>query len=55
MRMVADVLSEHIEKGYCIVFMDDISVALDSEKEHEQHMRAVIDTLRKNSYRLKNK
>jgi hypothetical protein len=52
MQMVSDVLKK---KGYCVVFMDDISIVSDSEEEHGRHIRAVIDTLCKTNFKLMNK
>jgi hypothetical protein len=52
MRMVASVLKEHMSKDYAVVFMDDISIYSDSAKEHEIHVRAVMDTLRKHNFKL---
>jgi hypothetical protein len=55
MRMVANALKEHISKGYGLGFMDDISVDSDSAEEHGRHVRAIMDTLRINNFKVKDK
>jgi hypothetical protein len=55
MRMIINVLKNHIKKGYCIVFMDDISVASDTKEEYGHYVYIVMDTLRKNNFNLKEK
>ena len=52
MRLMADVLFEHIDKGYCIVFIDDILVFSRNAEDYEQHVRAVMDTIRKAGFSL---
>jgi hypothetical protein len=52
MRLMYDVLKKHIEKGYCIVFLDDIMIYSKNAREHEHHVRSVLDTLRKEGFRL---
>ena len=49
-----DLLHEHIEKGYCIVFIDDMLIFSCSEADHDTlaHVKAVLDTLRKANWRL---
>jgi hypothetical protein len=45
MQMVSEVLAA--------VFIDDISINLDTEEEYVQHVRAVMDTLRKYNFKVK--
>ena len=52
MRLMADLLLEHIDKGYCIVFIDDILIFSRNDEDHECHVRAVMDTIRKAGFRL---
>jgi hypothetical protein len=52
MRMVSELLVQH--KAYCVVFIDDILFSA-TKDEHERHVRAVLDTLRKQGFRLKDK
>jgi hypothetical protein len=44
---------DHIAKSYCVVFMDYISIISDTQEEHKRHVRAVMDTLQKNNFKLK--
>jgi hypothetical protein len=53
MRMVTELLAPH--KAYCVVFIDDILIFSATMEEHERHVNAVLDTLRKNGFRLKDK
>jgi hypothetical protein len=53
MRMVSELLAPH--KAYCVVFIDDILIFSSTQDEHERHVRAVLDTLRKQGFRLKDK
>jgi hypothetical protein len=50
MRMVSELLAQH--KAYCVVFIDDILFSA-TKDEHERHVRAVLDTLRKQGFGLK--
>jgi hypothetical protein len=52
MRLMYDVLKKHIDKGHCIVFLDDIMIHSKNAREHEHHVRSVLDTLRKEGFRL---
>ena len=52
MRPMADLLFEHIDKGYCIVFIDDILVFSRTAEDHERHVWSVMDTIRKASFHL---
>ena len=52
MHLIADLLIEHIDKGYCIVFIDDILISSRSDEDHERHVRAVMDTIRTVGFRL---
>lgn len=45
MRLMADLLFEHIDKGCCIVFIDDILVFSRDDEDHERHGRAIMDTI----------
>jgi hypothetical protein len=52
MRMMSGVLDEHIRKGYCVVFLDDILILSDSQEEHDRHVRAIMATLQSHGFRL---
>lgn len=55
MRMVSQLPTEHIKAGHCVVFIDDIIIFSDSKQDHDRHVRAVLDTLRKEGLRRKEK
>lgn len=38
-----------------MVFIDDILIFSDSKQDHDRHVRAVLDTLRREGFRLKEK
>lgn len=42
MRLMADLLIEHTDKGYCIVFFDDILIYSKNIEDHERHVKAVM-------------
>ena len=52
MRPMVNLLFEHIVKGYCIVFIADIMIYSRNDEDHEHHVRAVMDTIRKPGFRL---
>jgi hypothetical protein len=52
-RMVLEVLKDHAVKDYAAVLMDGISIYSDMEEEHGQHIRAVMNTLRKYNFKVK--
>ena len=52
MRLMADLLFDHIDKGYCIVFIDDILVFSLTAEEHKHHVQAVMDTIGNPGFRL---
>ena len=45
MRLMNTVLAEHIDQ-FVIVFVDDILIYSKDEKQHQQHVRAVLEKLR---------
>jgi hypothetical protein len=49
--MVSEVFKDHKAKDYAAVFMDDISIYSDTEEEHRQLVRAVMDTLWKYNFK----
>jgi hypothetical protein len=51
MRLVNKLLEPHSD--YCIVFLDDILIFSRNDAEHEKHVTAVLDTLRREGFRLK--
>jgi hypothetical protein len=53
--MIIDHSKDHITKGDCDILMDNISIASGTKKEYGYHVRAVIDTLQKNNFCLKEK
>ena len=52
MRLMLDLLVEHIEKGYYIVFIDNILIYSRTDEDHERHVKSVLDTIRKAGFRL---
>ena len=52
MRLMADLLVEHIDKGCCIVFIDDIFAYSRNDEDHERHVKSVMDKIRKVGFRL---
>jgi hypothetical protein len=55
MCMMSGVLDEHIRKGYCVVFLDDILIFSDSKEEHDGNVHAIMATLPSHGLRLKGK
>jgi hypothetical protein len=53
MCIVAEVLKEHRSKNYCVVFKDDNSIYSDRAVDYLHHVRAVMDTLHRYNFRLK--
>src|SRR5258705_561488 len=51
-RLTSDLLSEHINNGYCICIIDDILIFSKNDEDHERHTKAVLDTIRKAGFRL---
>ena len=45
MNMMNNVLGRFLEK-FALVFIDDILIYSKNEKEHEEHLRTVLQTLR---------
>ena len=53
MLLMADLLFEHIDKGHCIIFIDDILNSSRNDEDHERRVRAaVMDTIKKAGYHL---
>ena len=52
MSLMADLVFEHIEKGYCIVFIDDILIICRRNEDRERHVRAVVGTVGGAGFRL---
>ena len=52
MRLMGDLLVEHIDKGYYIVFIDDILIYSWTDEDHEHHVKSILDTIRKAGFRL---
>lgn len=38
MRMVSQLLAEHVKVGHCVVFIDDILIFSDSKQDHDRHV-----------------
>jgi hypothetical protein len=53
--MVSEVRKNQIMRSYYIGFMDDISITSNMKENHEQYIRAMIDTLYKNNYKRKDR
>jgi hypothetical protein len=53
--MVSEVLKDHTAKDYAAVFMHDIVICSDTEEEHGQHVRPVMDTLWKYNFKAKDR
>ena len=51
-QLMADLLFEHIGKGYCIVFIDDILIFSWTIEDHVYHVQAVMDMIRKTGFYL---
>lgn len=49
---MVDLLIEHTQKVYCIVFIEDIHIYSKDDEDHEHHVKAVKDTIRKAGFRL---
>ena len=47
MRLMANLLVELIDDGYCIVFIDDILIYSGTNEDHERHVKSALDTSRK--------
>ena len=43
------VLKEHIRKGYCLVYLDDILIMSTSVEEHARHLDAVLTSLKQHN------
>uniref|UniRef100_A0A0W0F4S0 Reverse transcriptase domain-containing protein n=1 Tax=Moniliophthora roreri TaxID=221103 RepID=A0A0W0F4S0_MONRR len=48
-----DILKDFIDKGWCVVYMDDILIFLDKWRIHQLHTRHVLERLRENDLFLK--
>lgn len=52
-RLMAFVLREHLEKGTCYAYIDDIVVLGKDMEEHKENLVGVLNTLRENNLSLK--
>ena len=48
-RAMNTILQEHIRKGYCLVYLDDIIVLSKSAEEHALHLDAVLQSLKEHN------
>lgn len=55
MRVMCNLLKEHIKAGYCVVFIDDVLVYSTDMRQHLNHLESVLHTIQKAGYRLKPK
>jgi hypothetical protein len=55
MRIIIDTLLEYISKGYFLIFINNILFASNIAKEYSRLVRAVMDSLWKNSFTLKDR
>ena len=53
MRVMSNLLKEHINAGYCVVFIDDVLVYSTDMSQHLYHLERVLHTIQKAGYRLK--
>ena len=53
MRVMSDLLREHVKAGYCVVFIDDILIFSKDLTQHIRHLEKVLETIHKAGYRLK--
>jgi len=53
MRVMSHLLREHIQAGYCVVFIDDILVYSKNSLHHISHLKKVLDTVQRAGYRLR--
>jgi len=53
MRVMSNLLREHVQAGYCVVFIDDILVFSKDLSLHTKHLEKVLETIQKAGYRLK--
>jgi hypothetical protein len=54
MRVVVPVLIENIAKDYIVILMDNICIYSDTGKEDKLNIKAIMDTLQKHNFKLKN-
>ena len=52
MDLMNQVFREHLD-WFMLVFINDISIYSNDEKEHEIHLRVVLETLRQNRLKAK--
>jgi hypothetical protein len=52
MRLMIDLLRQHINDNYCIVSIDDILIYSKDDEVHSCHIKAVLDTICKAGFRL---
>jgi hypothetical protein len=52
MRLMIDLLQQHINDHYRIVFIDDILIYSTDDVEHSRYVKAVLDTIGKAGFRL---
>jgi hypothetical protein len=52
MRLMIDLLWEHIDDNYCIVCIDGILMYSKDNEEHSRQVKAVLETIRKPGFRL---
>ena len=48
-RTMNSILAPHIQKGYCLVYLDDIIIYSTSLTDHELHLDAVLTTLQEHN------
>ena len=53
-RFINSVLNPYLER-FCFAYLDDIIIFSDSEEEHREHVRLVLEALEKNDLHLKPK
>ena len=51
-NLVNDILKKYLDR-FCIVYLDDILIFLDNEKEYEEHIIIVLKMLKKVGLRIK--
>ncbi len=53
MRLMYHVLGPCIEKGFVVVYLDDILISSQNEEQHVQHLREVFECLKKHQLYIK--
>lgn len=55
MRIMSELLANHINEGHCVVFLDDILIFSDSQGDDERHEKRILGILQTQVFSLKRK